>query len=207
MAEQVRDRLLREIMDGDREAGARLNVDALARELRVSTTPVREALTSLSGTGLVRSEPFVGFTVAPVPEPGFLDDIHEFRLRVEPWLAGCAATRADDALLATLAASLVDMSPETRAGPWSAHRAHADADARFHDALAVAAANEPARQSLLRLHVHLHLSRRYLADPAGAEATAEEHRAVLDAVTARDPAAADRAMARHLQASRERLLR
>lgn len=206
LTEQVRERLLREVMDGEREAGARLNVDALAREFRVSTTPVREALAALAATGLVRTEPFVGYTVAPVAETAFLDDLHEFRLRVEPWLAARAARRADKALIAGLRACVANMSPATRAGPWSAHRAHADADAGFHDALAEAAANEPARQALSRLHMHLHLSRRYLAKPGGAEATAEEHAAILRAVEAQDASAAERAMVQHLTASRERLL-
>ena len=207
LAEQVRDRLLREIMDRERDAGARLNADALAREYGVSTTPVREALSALTAMGLVHAEPFLGFSVAPAPEPGFLADLYDLRLRIEPWLAARAAARAKRALLDALAETLAEMSPATRDGPWSAHRAHADADTRFHDAIAVAAANEPARQALARLHVHLHVSRRYLAQPGGAEATAEEHRAVVQAIAARDAEAAEAAMARHLQQSRERLAR
>ena len=207
LAEQVRDRLLREIMDREREPGARLNVDALGREYGVSATPIREALSALAATGLVQAEPFLGFSVAPAPEPGFLAQLYELRLRIEPWLAGLAARRADRSLLDALSATLDAMSPATREGPWSAHSAHADADARFHDAIALAAANEPARQALARLHVHLHVSRRYLAQPGGAEATAEEHRAVFRAIAAGDAERAEAAMARHLEASMERLAR
>lgn len=45
---------------------ARLNIDALARELGVSQIPVREALRRLEAEGWVRFQPNVGAIVAPV---------------------------------------------------------------------------------------------------------------------------------------------
>ena len=45
---------------------AKLNIDALARELGVSAIPVREALRRLEAEGWVRFEPNVGAIVAPV---------------------------------------------------------------------------------------------------------------------------------------------
>ena len=45
---------------------ARLNIDALARELGVSAIPVREALRRLEAEGWVRFQPNVGAIVAPV---------------------------------------------------------------------------------------------------------------------------------------------
>lgn len=45
---------------------ARLNIDALARELGVSAIPVREALRRLEAEGWVKFQPNVGAIVAPV---------------------------------------------------------------------------------------------------------------------------------------------
>ena len=45
---------------------ARLNIDALARELGVSAIPVREALRRLEAEGWVKFQPNVGAIVAPL---------------------------------------------------------------------------------------------------------------------------------------------
>ena len=46
-------------MDHILPPGERVNIDALARELDVSPTPVREALARLEADGLVRKRPLV----------------------------------------------------------------------------------------------------------------------------------------------------
>ena len=54
------------IHSGAYQPEARLIIDALARELGVSTIPVREALRRLEAEGWVRFQPNVGAIVAPV---------------------------------------------------------------------------------------------------------------------------------------------
>jgi DNA-binding GntR family transcriptional regulator len=54
------------IHSGAHPPQARLNIDALARELGVSAIPVREALRRLEAEGWVRFRPNVGAIVAPV---------------------------------------------------------------------------------------------------------------------------------------------
>jgi DNA-binding FadR family transcriptional regulator len=56
------------------------------------------------------------------------------------------------------------------------------------------------------LNAQIHVSRLYLAAQTGAEETAAEHRHLLAALEARDPAAAEAAMTAHLEGSRERLV-
>lgn len=57
------DELLRRIITGALAPGTLVNETHLARELGVSQTPVREAMLSLEGTGLLRTEPRRGFRV------------------------------------------------------------------------------------------------------------------------------------------------
>ena len=54
------------IHTGDYAPGARLNIDALARELGVSPIPVREALRRLEAQGWVQFKPNAGAVVSPV---------------------------------------------------------------------------------------------------------------------------------------------
>jgi DNA-binding FadR family transcriptional regulator len=128
------------------------------------------------------------------------------RLRLEPWLAARAARAISPAQLARLRDALADMAPEARRGPWQRHHAHAAADESFHETIAEASGNAPARQALAALNAQIHVSRLYLAAQTGAEETAAEHRHLLAALEARDPAAAEAAMTAHLEGSRERLV-
>ena len=206
LAQQVRARLLQRIMDRELPPGARLNIDALAREMGVSTSPLREALAALAARGLVWNEAFLGFSVAPMPGAAFLHAMFDTRRRLEPWLAACAASQITEAQLAQLRGALTDMAPEARQGPWQRHHAHAAADENFHDTIAEASGNAPARQALAALNAQIHVSRLYLVAQTGAEETAAEHRRLFAALEARDPAAAEAAMTVHLEGSRERLV-
>lgn len=206
LAQQVRARLLERIMDRDLPPGARLNIDALAREMGVSSSPLREALSALAARGLVRNEAFLGFSVAPMPDAPFLHAMFDTRLRLEPWLAAEAARRISHAQLAQLRGALAAMAPESRKGPWQRHDAHASADESFHDTIAEASGNAPARQAVAALNAQIHISRLYLAAQTGAEETAAEHRRLLAALEARDDRAAEAAMTAHLEGSRRRLV-
>ncbi|MBP0445864.1 GntR family transcriptional regulator [Roseomonas sp. SSH11] len=192
-------------MDQELAPGARLNIDALAREMSVSSTPLREALAGLCARGLVRNEAFLGFTVAPMPDQAFLRDLYETRLRLEPWLAGQAAARMTPEAITRLRDSLADMGAHVRSGPWQTHRTHAAADEAFHATIAEASGNQPARQALAALNAQVHASRLYMTAQRGAEETTREHEAILGALLRRDAAAAEAAMIHHLTASRERL--
>jgi DNA-binding GntR family transcriptional regulator len=204
LADQVRQRLVERIMDRDLAPGARLNIDALAREMQVSATPLREALSALTARGLVLNQPYIGFSVAPMPDGAFLRDLYATRLRIEPWLAGLAAKSGSPQLVSRLSASLSDMGAHAVSGPWKVHRTHAVADEAFHDTIAEAAGNQPARQALAALNAQIHASRLYMVDQTGAADTAAEHRRILDAIAAADPVAAEAAMAAHLSGSLER---
>ena len=61
LSTDLRDVLRRRIADGDCPPGARINEVHLARDLKVSRTPLREALSQLTAEGLVESRPRRGF--------------------------------------------------------------------------------------------------------------------------------------------------
>jgi DNA-binding GntR family transcriptional regulator len=61
------------ILEGVYTSGERLNADELARELKTSKTPVREALNRLESEGLVSFKPRVGWSVSALTIEEFID--------------------------------------------------------------------------------------------------------------------------------------
>lgn len=61
----IRDLLRKRVVGGDYSPGLRLGVGDLSRELGVSPTPLREALSQLEAEGLVVADPNRGFFVPP----------------------------------------------------------------------------------------------------------------------------------------------
>src|SRR5690349_11044304 len=92
------------IMEHTLAPGDRLNIDALARQLEVSPTPVREGLARLESDGLVRKKPLAGYTVSPLLTRDEFTEMFEMRLLLEPAAARWAAERADADLRARITA-------------------------------------------------------------------------------------------------------
>jgi DNA-binding GntR family transcriptional regulator len=94
----VYDEIRRRILTGTMDPGTPLNQDALAPELGVSVTPVREAVRRLEAEGLVRFEAHKTVIVAPLSR-GELQEIYDVRLQLDPHAAALAATRINDEAL------------------------------------------------------------------------------------------------------------
>jgi DNA-binding GntR family transcriptional regulator len=185
------------IMDHVVAPGERINIDALARQLEVSPTPVREALARLEADGLVRKRPLAGYTAAPLLTRAEFEELVEMRLILEPAAARRAATGDLDAVALRAEADL----PDRDAGI----AAFTAQDARFHHLLAELAGNRMLHEAIVRLRSHLHLFRLHFP-AAHYGISAREHHVVVDAIAARDPDAAGAAMRQHIAAARERHL-
>ena len=64
LRDQVREHLLDEMSKGRLNAGKTINLAALARKLNVSVTPIREALSQLQQSNLIKAIPNRGFIIA-----------------------------------------------------------------------------------------------------------------------------------------------
>lgn len=193
------------IVDGEIPPGTRINIDAVARELGVSQTPVREALQRLEADDLLVYTPGRGYRTTPVLDLAGLRSVFEFRLLVEPWAARSVATDR----LANPASALDHelASFERVAGHGRDVRQELLLhDTRFHDMILAAVGNEVVRQAYAQTHCHLHVFRLYHVDTDGA-ITVAEHRRIWAAVRACDPAEAERAMTEHIKSSYARSAR
>ena len=101
VVDQVYDAVRARILSGDLPRGSRLRQAALADELGVSRTPLREALRRLATEGLVEFEANRGATVA---DHDFADERQSWlaRIALEPGAARLAAERRDPEAIAAM---------------------------------------------------------------------------------------------------------
>lgn len=204
LGDEVYQALYSKLMSHRIPPGARISVDNLVRELGVSQTPIREALSRLEAQGLVVKTHLVGYSAAGQIDEARLAQIYDLRLLLEPYAARGAARHMNDEAIEALRA--VDHSMrEIHPGGRDSYNTFATLDGQFHDLIAQGSGNDLVRDALLRLHVHIHLFRLYYLASATSEANAE-HAAIVAAISQRDPEAAESAMRVHVERSRARFM-
>ncbi|WP_223147566.1 GntR family transcriptional regulator [Georgenia wutianyii] len=203
LADEVHDTLLRQLMSSRFVPDSRVTIDALARELGVSQTPIRAALNRMEADGLVVRVPHAGYRIPPLITRERFDDMLELRLLLEPAAARRAAERATSAQVNELRRLLEEMAGlEEGDGP-SAYGTFGLRDAAFHDLVACSAGNQLVREALARLHTHVHLFR-LVYDTQVTYLAMSEHDEILAAIAARDPDQAAYAMRQHILLSGDR---
>ena len=180
----------------------------LCEAFGVSRTVVREAIKSLVAKGMLSTGPKVGTRVLPAEQwnwfdpdlvawqskaglsKEFLRDLQELRRVVEPAAVRLAAERATAADIAAIEAAFAGMKQAIEeGGDYVSH------DLRFHQGLLHACHNRMMVQmskaigALLRTSFEISTSK-----PDGPRESLPLHRAVLDAVMARQPAKAEKAI-------------
>jgi DNA-binding GntR family transcriptional regulator len=96
LSDEVAARLRTDIMTGTLRPGTFIRLDETAAALGVSITPVREALRTLRGEGMVQLEPHRGHVVVPLTR-GDIEDIFWLQATIAKELAATAAERITDA--------------------------------------------------------------------------------------------------------------
>jgi DNA-binding GntR family transcriptional regulator len=192
-ADAVYQTLRHGIVHGDLAPGERLRSDALASELRVSRTPVREALRKLEAEGLV-AHSGSRLVVRAVSDED-LTELFYVREALEGMAARLAAENATPAEIATIRELLEDMEAVQRRGDVGAFRG---LTGEFHQLIGHAAHNGRLLQSLQSLldHVRQFQTSTLYGEGRPAEAL-KEHRELLESIEARDGEAAERLARQH----------
>ncbi|MFC7398454.1 GntR family transcriptional regulator [Chelatococcus sp. GCM10030263] len=203
LGNEVYEYILQQLMSLAIAPNERIGVDALARALGVSQTPIREALSQLEVQGLVVKTHLVGYRAAPQLTRKQFDDLCELRLLLEPAAAAKAATAMDDATLAEVIALSEAMEAPAASHAATAYSAFARKDAEFHAMIAAQSGNDLIHQIIVQQRTHLHLFRlRFYAQVTREAVT--EHAAIVEAFRARDPAGAAAAMHSHIEKAHAR---
>lgn len=179
--------------------GDYLNEAMVSALLGIGRTPVHQALDRLMLEGMVEVMPRKGVIVKPISLNDVLQII-EVRLLHETYCARLAAQHADNDDLAAMDKLLA------RAEEWTKARNIEQLmllDREFHALLARAARNQVLAELLHRLQDR---SLRFwfvsLTAPGHLEAVQSEHAALVAALRARDPDAAEAAMRAHIESFR-----
>ncbi|WP_193334530.1 GntR family transcriptional regulator [Devosia beringensis] len=203
LGDEVYSAIFARIMSLEIAPGTRISVDAVARQLGVSQTPIREALTRLEAEGLVVKTHLVGYSAAPQMTAAQLAELYQLRLLLEPFVARQCALNMPDTMLAHLAGLCSEMAALSQREGLDAYAQFAQIDMAFHDQLASSAGNGLVVEALSRLHTHVHLFRQVF-DARAPAAAVTEHETILKAIGARDADTAEAAMRTHIEQSRAR---
>lgn len=203
LGEEVYNVLYAQLMSHKIPPGGRIAVDSLVRELGVSQTPIREALSRLEAQGLVIKTHLIGYSAAEQLNRSRLEQLYELRLLLEPAVAAKAALNMSDAAIDALEDIAREMNELGGPDPQVAYGQFAQRDSDFHDLIAVGSGNELARAALANLHTHVHLFRLFHHSAATREAN-EEHAKIITAIRDRSAEAAELAMRSHIELSRVR---
>lgn len=224
-SEQIAKEIRRYIVQQGLRPDDRLGTEnELAHEFGVSRPTLREALRLLASSHLVRASrgPGGGVFVASTQNEGMgrslsesiatmldtdsvsLVELVEARIQLEVPLAGLAAQNATEEIVLELEAAIAEATGNRDHPASDEFRL---ADARFHRAIARAAGNELLRAfTSWTLDVLQPLLVARVGETIDGDAILRQHRAISRAIRRGQPAAAQRAMRRHLEYVLERTL-
>lgn len=198
VVDQVTAEIRRSILAGVLRPGQELSLRELAKNLGVSTIPVREALRRLEGQGLLTSSSGRSSRVAPL-DAADLHGIYRLRLALEPEIAGRACQLLSDAELDQLHAVAASFGSEIASIDeiYSAHH-------QLHLRLLAPAATAWDIRTLENLW---HAAERYIRLAFGARdnRSDEHHRRehshtdLIAAFRSRDPATVEQCIRDHLR--------
>jgi DNA-binding GntR family transcriptional regulator len=196
--------LKEQIISGALAPDMRLIELAIAAEFNVSRTPVREALKRLAVENLVLADPTRGMVVH-APDAREIENVFIVREALDGLAARLAAHRITPSELGRLRVVVDSMEEAIASGR---REQVVVANTHFHDVIYAAAGNE----MLERLGRDLReFVRRFttlpFASPHRVDHVLAEHRAIVAALEAHDPEAAELASRAHLAAAREYVVR
>jgi DNA-binding GntR family transcriptional regulator len=201
--QQVGMRLRQLIVEGDIAPGAKLNERALAEQLRVSRTPLREAIKMLAAEGLVELLPNRGAVAAQLSVEDIVDTFEV--------IAGLEGQSGELAAQRITAAQL----NEVRALHFEMRAAHARRDlptyyrlnATIHNHINAAARNPVLTQTYRNVNARLQALRfRSNFDEGKWLRAVQEHDRMIELLEARDGARLRKLLIAHLEHKRDAVL-
>ena len=220
--QQAYDYIRENIQTGRYPGQFRLREEHLAKELKVSRGPLREAISELVSEGLLEKVPGLGVYVRQSGK-GELNELYEIREALESFAAGKAAQNISTTDLIDLDRICTDMHEIARAFQKSPteRTAHAERerwlhlDLCFHERIIHLAKNSRLEKLLQDSRVMSQTFREKQADPSISDAPAylsnlawawRDHVRILRALQKRSAKASHRSMVLHITRARHRIL-
>ncbi len=202
LAEQVFDRLEKDILSGVYPRGEVLTEMRLCADLEVSRTPVREALRRLEQEHIIEISG-KGIVVLGVTEDD-LRDIYDIRLEVEGFAAVRAAQNISDEEIQNLR-EVLELQ-EFYVLKKDAERIRL-MDSRFHELVYRYTHSTVYFDTLMPLLKKVQKHRKKsVENNSRAQASLDEHREIFAAISARDTDKAEKAMLKHVANARNHII-
>ena len=201
--EAVAERLRERIIDGTLAPGAHLNERVLCEQLQVSRTPLREALRTLAGEGVIELLPNRGAVVAAMSRAS-IEHAFELMRVLEATAGELAARRATEADVEAITRLHAEM---TRAHARRNLPVYYRLNREIHEAIVRCAGNPELEAAYLRLNARLQALRfRSNLNRDKWDAALREHHDMIDALTRRDARKLGALLRVHLDAKRDVVL-
>lgn len=195
LTERVYSAIKEEILTNRLEPGAVLPVQRFAVEMKLSRTPVREAILRLEREGFVEVRPRLGTIVAPL-DLRRLREMYHVRSVLEADAARLACQRLPDEIIEWLEK---DLKRQRTSGAIDAE-AVSDAGQRLHEAIIEHCGNSVLAETIRGLQDHFKRFRRVsLRLPEKVLASHREHIGILDALKRRHGDDAHRLVREHFE--------
>lgn len=203
LSEQVFDRLETEILSGKFARGEILTEGMLVSDLGVSRTPIREAIVRLEQEHVIESTT-KGIVVIGVTLKD-LEDIYKIRLKIEGMASAEAALHITEEQLGELRETLE--LQEFYVQKKDAERIKG-LDSQFHEQLYRFSGSAALYDTLIPLHKKVQKFRRAsVENESRANSSVGEHRAIYEAIAARNPESAEQKTLEHVQNAMNHILR
>lgn len=203
LTEMAADELRARILDGQFQLGMALSENALAAELGISKTPVREALLQLKLEGLVDIHPQRGSFVFQLAAEQVIA-ITELREILELAALRLAMSRNRAALAAAATRCFEAMRQAYQAGDIPGYRRQ---DRLLHDAIIESAGNDYIRAAYAGVSFRVQALRgRLTRERALNEASFHEHRRIVERIVAGDETGVRRLLGRHINNTKQTYL-
>ncbi|NLA90487.1 MAG: GntR family transcriptional regulator [Synergistaceae bacterium] len=205
LGDQVFETIKEHIINNTYKPGVVLQIDKIAAEFGVSTTPVREALLRLEGIGLVDIERNKGAVVTQVSEKKSRY-VWEFRSLLESRVSRDAAVGCTDEQIDAVELKLKDVHehPDDFA-------IYQESDTALHNLLASCTENPLILESLGNLSVHARRIRYFAENGPFREEVIEqvtkEHSEIIAALRLHDPDKVEEVVNRHLMNAEDRTIK
>ena len=201
--QEVAVRLRQRIVEGQIAPGTKLNERELSEVLKVSRTPLREAIKMLAAEGLVELLPNRGAVAVQLTEQDILDTF-EVMAGLEAQSGELAAQRITPHELAEIQAMHFEMMAAYTRRDLSSYYA---VNARIHRAISAAAKNPVLATVYQQVNARLQALRfRSNQDGEKWKRAVKEHEKMIEALVARDGSALRAILEQHLRNKRDVVL-
>ncbi|KLI05529.1 GntR family transcriptional regulator [Mycolicibacterium conceptionense] len=190
VAEHVREL----IVSGQLQSGAFIRPEAVAEELGVSATPAREGLLQLQTEGFLSVEPRRGFMVTALSSDD-IRDIYDAQALLGGELTARAATTITPAAVDELEGIQNALEKAAAAGDFDEEER---LNHQFH-ALIYRLSGSRKMRWLIKTTLAYAPRKFFAAVDGWPEASAQDHRAIIEHLRSNDPEKARAAMARHIR--------